>query len=201
MGEAKEYAALYNGREQIPYPAHFLNHPYLHTSGFVKGTLCYNGVLYKDISMRLDMYREELIVRCTDKPFNIVLAHEKVDYAQIGESLILSSYDKTWQGRPAGKYVVLLYENRHSVLKQYAVSYVERIDRITVEASFKIQERYYICKDGVAYPVKNKKTLLAVFPDRKEELARYIKEHKLNFGKQPAQTVVAIVEQYENLSK
>jgi hypothetical protein len=201
MGEVKEYATLYSGREQIPYPAHFLNHPYLHTSDFVPGTLCYNGVLYKDIPMRLDMFREELIVRSTDKPFNIVLEYEKLDYAQIGESLLLSSYDKTWQNRPAGKYFVLLYENRHTVLKQYVVSYVERIDRIRVEASFKILERYYICKDGTMYPVKNKKTALSVFADRKEELARYIREHKLKFGKQPGQAIIALVEQYENLSK
>jgi hypothetical protein len=201
MGAVKEYAAVYNGIEQIPYPAHLLNHPYLNTSGFVSGTIGYNGVLYKDIPMRLDMFREELIVRSTDKPFNIVLEYEKLDYAQIGESTVLSSYNKSWQNRPSGKYFVLLYENQHTVLKQYVVSYVERINRTGVEASFKIQERYYICKDGTMYPVKNKKTVLSVFADRKEELGKYIREHKLKFGKQPGQAIIAIVEQYENLSK
>jgi hypothetical protein len=202
MGEVKEYAALYNGREQTPYsdPTHFLNHPYLNTSDFVSGTLCYNGVLYKDIPMRLDLFREELIVRSADKPFNIVLAYEKLDYAHIGESIILSSYNKTWHNRPPGKYFVLLYKNQYLVLKQYAVSYVERINRLKAEASFKIKERYYICKDETVYPVKNKKTVLSVFPDRKEELGKYIKEHKLNFREQPGQAVVTMVEQYENLS-
>lgn len=198
---AKEYAALYNGIEQIPYPAHFLNHPYLNTSDFVPGTIRYNDVLYKDIPMRLDLFREELIVRSTDKPFNIVLAYEKLGYAQIGESTVLSFYNKTWQNRPPGKYVVLLYENRHTVLKQYVVSYVERIDPTKVESSFKIQERYYICKDERMYPVKNKKTLLSVFPDRAEELGKYIKEHKLKFGKRPGQTIIALVKQYENLTR
>ena len=81
LSETQKNAALYNGKVETPYDHRFENHPYLETDQFVKGTLCYNHVVYQDIFMRFDLYRDELTVFSPDKPYRIVLDKEKFDYA------------------------------------------------------------------------------------------------------------------------
>lgn len=199
MSEAKEYAVIYNGKEQTPYPARLTNHPYLNTQEYKPGTLCYNNIIYNNVLIRLDLFRQECMVLSPDKPFNIVLEYEKFNYAVINGEQIIPSTDVEWKNIPAGRFLALLYNNKLSVIKKYDVSYKENINRLQIEGTFKTVERYFVCKDGICYPVKSKSSLLKLFPDKKKELDTYAKQNKLNFGSKREEAIIAITQYYENL--
>lgn len=97
--------------------------------------------------------------------------------------------------------MVLLSDNIYPVIKKYIVTYEEKVNGLSVEASFRIKERYYVIKGNRCHPVKNKRTLLNLFPDKKKELNRYAREQRLNFKKRPEQAFVTIVKQYEALNR
>lgn len=49
---------------------------------YVPGDLSFEGILYKDVKMRLDLYKNELLLFSPDNRYNIVLPSDRVDYAE-----------------------------------------------------------------------------------------------------------------------
>jgi len=49
--------------------------------------------------------------------------------------------------------------------------------------------------------VKNKNSVLKLFPDKRKELNEFAKQHKLNFKNQIEQSIVDLVTHYENLKE
>lgn len=75
-------SVIYHGKEQLKYPTSIRNHPYLKSEKYVPGDLSFEGILYKDVKMRLDLYKNELLLFSPDNRYNIVLPSDRVDYAE-----------------------------------------------------------------------------------------------------------------------
>jgi hypothetical protein len=194
LSATKEYAALYNGKTVTPYDRLYANHPCFETDGYVAGTLCYNHVVYSDIFMRFDLYRNELTVSSQHKPFPIVLNNERFNYAVLnGTTLIISKNDNDSKEQ----FLVLLHDGTFPVVRKYKMTIITRESDRKFVSSFQIQNQYAIYIAGIPYPVKNKKSLLKLFPDKKEELNEFAKQNKLNFKNQIEQSIIALVKHYE----
>ena len=193
LTETKAYATLYSGKTETPYDRRYINHPYFETDAYKAGTLGYNRVVYKDVMMRFDLYRNELTVVAPDKPFHIVLNNEKFDYAILNGSTIISAGS---ENKRKEKFGVLLHNGTYPVTRQYNVRTTEETSDRTVINSFRIQQQYVIYKNGVPYAVKNKNSVLKLFPDKRKELNAFAKQHRLNFKSQIEQSIIALVEQY-----
>ena len=199
ISETKEYAALFNGKIETPYDRQFINHPYLETDQYIQGTLCYNEVVYHDILMRLDLNRDELAVFSPDKHYRIVLEIEKFNYAVLNGFTIITSTNESNTGT---KYMLLLKDGIYPLVKQFKFTVKEEIQHLTLKRYFRFQEQYFITVDGIIYPVKNKKAILKLFPDRKKELNDFAKQQKLSFrAQQFEQSMVALVKQCEKNPK
>jgi len=196
LSETNEYAVLFNGKTEAPYDRLYQNQPYFETFVFVKGTLCYNNVVYQNINMRLDLYRDELSVYSPNRPFPVVLDIKKFNYAILNGNMIIASTNESNTGF---KYMLLIKEGLYPVTKQYRVTINEDVSQLEIKRSFRFQERYHITINGITYQIKNKNTLLNLFPDRKKELNEFAKQHKLSFKSQQfGQSIVALVNHYEN---
>ena len=194
----KEYAALFNGKIETPFDSRqFVNHAYLGTDQYTKGSLCYNQVVYRDVYLRLDLYRDEMTVYSPDKPYHIVLDKEKFNYAEINGFTVVTSIYETETGE---KYRLLIDNGIYPFVKQYRVTVKNELSNIDVRRHFLFQEQYFIYINGVLSPVKNKNSLLRLFPDRKKELNEYARQHKLNFKAKFEQSVVALVNHYETMN-
>ena len=200
LSDTKKNAALFNGKVETPYDQQFENHPYLETDQYVKGTLCYNHVVYQDIFMRFDLYRDELTVFSPDKPYRIVLDKEKFDYAVLNGLTIITSIN---EAETKTKYMLLINDGIYPVVKKYQVTVYQEISNIhyTLRRFFRFKEQCVIYIDRMAYPVKDKNALLKLFPTKKKELNEYAKQHKLDFKTQYTSSIVALVNHYENISR
>ena len=196
LSETNEYSALFNGKIETPYDRTFENHPYLETDRYVQGVLCYNGVVYNDIFMRLDLFRDEFTVFSPHKPYRIILENEKFNYAVLNGLTLVFSPERS-------KYMLLIHDGAYPFVKQYRLAVKEDYSALTftIIRSFRIQTQYFIYIDAKAYPVKNKNALLKLFPDRKKELNDYAKQHKLNFRTQFEQSVIALINHYESMQE
>ena len=198
LTDAKSYAALYSGKIETPYDRRFENHPYFESNTYVSGTLGYNRVVYKDILMRFDLYRNELTVISPDRPYSIVLDNEKFDYAVLnGSTIVLSVND----GRSKGQFHVLLQNGTYPIVRSYNIVMVEETSDRIIRNLFRIQNQYAIYINGIPYPVKSKNAVLKLFADKRKELNEFAKQHKLNFKSQIEQSIMALVNHYENLTQ
>jgi len=198
LAEAGTWAVLYSGKTETPYDIPYTNHPYFETSTYTAGTLCFNRVLYKDVLMRFDLFRDELTVIYPNRQSRIVLDNAKFDYAVLNGATIVKSFDEKARKE---KFLVLLHNGTYPVVRKYSVSIkTETSDRVA-RSSFNIQPQYAVSRDGVLYTVKNKNALLKLFPDRKKELNEFARQHNLNFRTQPEQSIIALVNYYESLNQ
>ena len=197
LTETKMYATLYSGKIATPYDMRFENHPYFESNTYVSGTLGYNRAVYKNVLMRFDLYRNELTVISPERPYNIVIDNEKFDFAVLNGSTIVLSVS----GRKSKEqFHVLLQNGTYPIVKNFNIVIVEDTSDRLVKTTFRIQQQYAIYIDGVPYPVKNKNSVLKLFADRRKELNEYAKQHKLNFRNQLEQSIIALVNHYENLT-
>jgi len=197
LSETGAYAALYNGKVVTPYERPFVNSPFFESTGYIEGELCYNEVVYQDILMCLDLYRDELTVFLPQRPFHIVLESEKFNYAVLNGSVFIESHNYL---NIRSKYVMLIKDGLYPIVKQYRGIVREEDTNLKRERYVRFQEQYFITVNGIAYPVKNKNALLKLFPDRKKELNDFVKQRKLSFRSQQfEQSLVALVYHYENL--
>lgn len=194
-------AVIFHGKEQLKYSPSIKNHPYLKSDKYVPGNLSFEGILYEDVKMRLDLYKNELLLLSPDERYNIVLPSDRVDFAHFhGYHIFYHDPEGKENSLPEG-YYLRLYDGRCTVLEKPSCAFSKQIKGLEVEESFDQSVKYYIQKEGAYYPVGSKGSVLKVFKERKKELARYIKQEKLDFRHAREEAIVAVAREYERLNE
>lgn len=194
-------AVIFHGKEQLKYSTSIKNHPYLKSDKYVPGNLCFEGILYDDVKMRLDLYKNELLLLSPDERYNIVLPSDRVDFAHFhGYHIFYHDPEGKENSLPEG-YYLRLHDGRCTVLEKPSCAFSKQIKGLEVEESFDQSVKYYIQKEGAYYPVGSKGSVLKVFKERKKELARYIKQEKLDFRHAREEAIVAVAREYERLNE
>lgn len=210
---AKDYAVLFNGLDQ-PKLINNIKSAYLRAKGykeldgwgyetfniessvngkFNEGDLLYDGVVYPKVSMRLDLYTDELMVLSPNITYRVVLDPERVGYANFNGYHIVYVPSNAKVNLPKG-YYQQLYSGSTFVLRKESFNYSRQSESLV-----NWTRKYYICKEGISYNVKNKKAVLKVFKSHKKELERYIKDMSINFNDMES-ALPLVVEQYDKLT-
>jgi len=200
LQSAGKDAALYYGYQQLQLPR-TTNHPYLNDMLFAKGRLSYNNVLYPEVLLRFDLYRNELIT--TSPGFrDIVLFPETVGFAELHGQYIIYFRSDSLPGCPSTGYYFRLYSGKCSVLeKRTAVLMTYSGSRAAQnEQYYDFRKSFYLYKDGVYYTIRNKNSLLKVLQPYRKELKQYISSQRLNFRQHPDVFIFLTVSEYDTLS-
>lgn len=198
---ASGQAVIFHGKEQLKYSPSIKNHPYLKSDKYAAGNLSFEGILYEDVKMRLDLYKNELLLLSPDDRYNLVLPSDRVDFAQLhGYHIIYHDPEGKENSLPEG-YYLRLHDGRCTVLEKSSCAFSKKIKGLEVEESFDQSVKYYIQKEGAYYPVGSKGSVLRVFKESKKELARYIKQEKLDFRHAREKAIVAVAREYERLNE
>jgi hypothetical protein len=174
------------GREVFPGPV-------LPTESYDYGNILYDGVLYRGVKMRLDLYRDQLVITPGDVVFiGIVLDPRLLGYADLRGYRIVPSPSEELPGA----YYLRLHGGRVEVLKR------EHFEYNTMLAEFSSRTfRYYLEKDGVYHSVgKRRGKVLRVLGDRRDELRRFIRTHSLDLRRDTENALVEVVKEYERLT-
>ena len=155
-----KYSMLYYGVMQKTY-LRALNHPYLQFEDYTKTRLSYLHVIYPEVMLRLDLNRDELIVKSPEN-HNIVLFPENVDFAEMYDYQIIYFRSDTLPGCPPPGYYILLHSGKYKVMEKQKAVLWEQATTNGIERSFVHITRYYVLMDGIYYNVKNKNGLLKV---------------------------------------
>jgi hypothetical protein len=157
------------------------------------GDILYDGVLYSGVKMRLDLYRDELVVVPSEIMFmGTILNPERVGYADLRGYRIVTSPSADLPG----VYYLQLYDGTHQVLKKEKFEFTKNQARFTGRLL-----RYYIEKDGLFHRVgKRKGLILKVFKDRRDEVRSFMRTHRTDLRRDTEGAIVEIVKEYERLT-
>ena len=196
------HAVIYSGKVEARYTVGAVNYPYLDTDEFRTGILSFDGRVYSDVLIRLNQHLEELSVMSPGKNFSVMVPKNRIDYAIIDSLLIVHHQPESADGiyMPEGFYI-RLYNGENQVWKRDVYNLDMRQNHLYWENFFNKKTKIYVLKDGKYNPVKNKKTLLNIFSDKKKELNIMIKEHDIDFRANLEKAIVTVTNYYDELNK
>jgi hypothetical protein len=211
-------AALFNGRIQEPligniesmylrdrnkierdmYGVESFPRPVSLVDSYSVGDIFYDGVYYRGVTMRLDLYRDQLAVTASGGvPLpGIVIDHSRLGYADLRGYRVIHIPNPVSDDFMRSGYYLLLNEERHRVVKK------ERFELDNTYLEFSIRTiRYYIEKDGVFHNVGRRRgPVLRLFREHRAELRRHIRAYSLNLRHDTERALVEIVDEYERLT-
>ena len=196
MRIAGSQSALFYGIEQMGHPR-VSNHPFLIDEQYTQGRLSFNGIVYPEVMLRLDLYRDELVVFSPDFR-HIVLSPENVDFAELhGRHIIYFRHDYL-PGSPPTGYYSLLHSGETKVLKRKTA--VLAIDQHRREQYFRFSSHIFLYKDGAYHTIRNRRGLLRVLYPHRRELRQFISANRLRFRHNAEGFITQVVREYEKLS-
>ena len=71
--KAGNQALIYTGELEPLYLNRLEGHPYLDTKDYRKGTLAFDGIVYPEVEMRLNVHLEKLIVLSPDRRLHVIV--------------------------------------------------------------------------------------------------------------------------------
>lgn len=197
---AGNHALLYNGEEELKYTRKYLNQPYYRQTECAPGDLYAFGRIYKQIDMRIDLYKNQLIVRSPDQRFHIVIPGSGVDSVKLhGHTFIYSPAGTETGELPPGYYFLLHKGTRCILLGRGWMEPLRQETNNIIRIRFKPTERYYFF-DGQAWKtISGKSALLSRMQGRQKEMKAFIKKNQLDFRKNKEEALTATARYYESL--
>lgn len=162
---------------------------------YLEGDVTFDGVLYKNVELKYDLYKDNLIL----KPLNnsgykgIILDKEKVKSFHIKKQLFLNSnYIELNQSQyiKTGFYELKYHSKNITLYIKHSKEIKELLNKNTIHYEFNSQNEIIILKDSLSYKIENKKNFIKIFPEFKKRINSYFsinqkleKEDKATFYK------------------
>ena len=174
---------LYNGSEYLDSKLIFVEgHPYFLSLSPLHGSIIYEGILFKPVSLMYDLLRDQLIVIHPSNHFRVQLTASRVNrFVADGHQFLNIRPDTLAKQSIKPGYYELLYEGKEAMLvkKLRKVILEELSSTDGVLNHLKDKNAWYIKKGNTYYPISNKNSLLHVFNDKRNEMKQLLRKHKI----------------------
>ena len=192
-----EQSPLYNGSEYIEYTFTFEEgHPFFGSATWVMGNINFDGLVFHEVPMAYDIIKDQVIIKDFRKAFNIVLPSNKIEQFTIsGHTFIRLLHDSSNQIK-TGFYDQLYNGKIGLFVKREKKIYEKYLDLHTNNIAYE-RNTYYIKKEGIYYIIKNKRTLLNVLKNKKEQIQKYLRKNGLRFKNNTEKTMIMAVQYYD----
>ena len=191
-----DHAEIYNGPLETAYnPLQFENLPYYENADFTEASIIYRNNYYPNQKVRLDLFKEQLILLAPGKLYGIVLSFQNMNKVYMYHKTFVRLVPPKESGLKNG-YYMQLYEGKKIQLfcKE---SYVVQPKDVVYYFERKI--RYYLLYNDRYYPVKKTDSFSKIFPQYKKQIHKFSKEHKLNFSQDKDKSLNSLAEYCEEL--
>jgi len=193
LQQVGNYADIYNGKIETYYNILlYENLPYYRSPDFTEATVIYRKNYYPNQKVRLDLFREQLLLLAPEKQIGIILNSSNVEKVIMYGKTFLWLNPAKESGLKQGYYIHLLEGKKMQlfckesyILQQNPLVYGDRNIKFY---RFDHNARYYLLYDGLYYMVKNDGSFSKLFPQYKKQIKQFTKERKLNFKKENRDT-------------
>lgn len=204
QNKLSNHTTFISGTKYIINNTNVLGHPFFLDDEWQTGDIYLNGRVYYDIEMKLDIYRDVLVVNIEGNDLyyhNVTLAENFLTGIHFGNHYFLNikQAEADLMNMRAG-YYEQIYQAESTLLVKYRKT-------ITTEIKFgrfPVEEYYadadiYLLSNGHISRINNKKTLLNAMSDHKKEIKRFIQSNSLKISTQDLQSIIDIAQFYDSL--
>lgn len=192
---------LNNGSKYVAPTQTFEQHPYFHSADWIMGDVLYDGEHFANVPLMLDLSSNTLITEHRRSGHAIELVKEKLENFTIDghyfEKIENSSVNNSL---PRSGFYDVLHNGESKLIGFYQKFARDKVDFEGIERSFDERIRYYLFKNNTFFPVKSKSSALRIFSDKKQQLKRLLKEHKVDFVQDRASALKKVAAFYDSLN-
>jgi hypothetical protein len=196
-------AGLYNGFEYVPYLLPFSEgHPFFQFDHYDTGSILYDGVLYNNVRMLFDLAQDVLVI---DPPFHssaIQLFNDKVEaFVLFGHNFVRIASDSANLWKLATGFYEVMYRGSSVLLRKDSKNIQQTVVYDGLQVFVKEKVSYYLKKNGIYYPVNNKKELMNVLADAKKIIRQFMRKNKINLSRDSDNALIRIVAFYDGMPR
>jgi hypothetical protein len=202
-----QQSRLYDGHEYLPYDPHIKNgalFPYEATATMQPGEVNYDGIVYKNVPMMYDIYKDVVVVQLYNKFSMFTLLSNRVhDFTFVNHHFVRVEADSlnSKSADLSTGFYDQLYGGKVEALAR-RIKTIQNSSSTTAfpETYFVPKSEYYIRKGNIYYKVSSQGAVLNVFKDKKNELQQYIKQNKIKYNRDPEDAMAKIASYYDQLT-
>lgn len=200
IAPAESYSnlTLLNGRIWHNRYSNVQGDPYFLSDQFLQGSVYFNGNLYRNIDLRLDIYNDELLLRTPDKPI-IMMNKEMVDSFDLfidngSHHFVNAGNDKSAN---LNGYVHVLYNGSSALY----VKYYKVIYPLAAEGRYDLfqqEHRIFLRTPSGIVPVKRKKELLRLLGKGEKEINDFMRRNRIRVNWKNPGTFVPLAKYFDS---
>ena len=192
---------LFNGRVYYIYDGRMEEHQFFENRKWDKGSIIFDGQRFDSVQTLYDIVKDEIVIRHMSGE-SISLPSERVQY--------FSNNRQPFRWFEAGKgieptmrtgFYNVFYDGSTQLLIRRVKFREEKIKDKSVITLFPQKDLYYIRKNDHYFSVRTKKSVLKLFPERKGELRRALRESGILYRSDRATAIGRMVATYDALAK
>jgi hypothetical protein len=177
--EMRTQSGLYNGSKYVAPDYDRDLHPYFSSEDWITGSVHYDGEYFTDVSLMYDLYNAALIAEHFPSGHPIQLIEDKVQSFDIDGHHFQKIHNEVFgNSLPATGFYDVLHPGKTKLIARRQKVRRQEIEDLAVETFFDARTRYFVLKNDVFFPVKNKGSLLKILSDRKRRLKKFLKDNK-----------------------
>ena len=194
---------LINGKIYIQEHLMAGGHPFFLSPEWQQGNITVNGDLFEDVFLKYNIYTDELILkaeRYRGGTAVISLNNGFVDDLHLEDRYFINSMDFKVRGLQTD-FVELIYHGRFDFYVSYVKLFNNNYSNKTPYGNYaKTLRNYYIFQDSLLTSVSSKKSLLSYFDLYKKEVKKYLKKHKIKYGRASYEELHSLMQYCEELT-
>lgn len=195
----RENLRLYSGTEFTAAYRSSAGHPFFADADPQEGDIVYDDILYTGVRFSYDLLHDEVLFVTPDKKLNVTLVKQKISRFVIGgRSFIYLEKDASKTNAPAPGFYELAVDGHVSLFVRRK-KYLYRSSKDETLAKFMLTTAYIIRKNDTYHEVDSKRSLLAVFKDRRAEISKFLNAGGLSFKKDPQTMIIKTIDYYTQL--
>ena len=201
-----EQSRLYNGHEYLPYDPQIKTNalfPYDEKS-WEPGEVTYDGIVYKNVPMMYDVYKDIVVVLLYNKFSMFNLLSNRVHNFSFSNHYFIRIDADQINNEEAGLttgFYDLLYEGKTWLLAKRKKTIQNSSNAIAgTETNFIASNEYYLKKGNVYYKIGSKSSVLKIFKDKKRELQQYLKQNSINYSENTEDAMIKMASYYDQLT-
>ncbi|MBX7125944.1 MAG: hypothetical protein K1X47_09645 [Cyclobacteriaceae bacterium] len=187
-------SALFNGTLYQPYGRITEGHVFLGEDDFREGAIEFEGVTYGSVSLKYDLLQDAVL---TEKNGTIIrLAQEHISFFHFAGRHFVRLEATSANRAPKTSFYEVLYDGP-------TTAYALHKKEIDARANLKVMEstKYFVVRNGALYPVRNRSSVLKLFPEKSKEIKQRLAAEGIHFRENVALGIAAIARIYDQLKQ
>lgn len=196
-----EQSSLYNGPEYENYnPAIKGNAYYNDVNSWKLGTVCYDHVVYKNVPMMYDIYKDCVVVLYANKFSLFFLLNDKLQYFDLADRHFVSVKSDNLNSSNSNNGIYnQIYKGKTEILTKSSKS-IQITTTGNLESYFDKREKKVYLKNGNEYyNINGNSSILKAFNDKKSQVQQYIKANNINYKRDQEKALIQVAFYYDQI--